>query len=244
MATFPLIGNYGVPPPTKDPLGLPAYYESDRIHVSGLVVADYSETPNHWQSSMTLSEWLIKEEVPAIFGVDTRALTKILRVKGCEKGKIIVSPPAAEKWSDARKGDTKDKSCKSKDDLPFIDVNAHNLVANVSTKTVTTYGDGALRVVAFDCGIKAQIVRDLVARGASVTVVPWDHDISMMDYDGIFVSNGPGDPAMAQATIESLRRAMEKPKPKPIFGICLGNQVHSPTARRPRASRCAMRRKL
>jgi carbamoyl-phosphate synthase (ammonia) len=213
VLTYPLIGNYGVPGrDAKDALGLPKFFESDRIWVDGLIVQDYSAEYSHWNASSSLSDWLKENNIPAIHGIDTRLLTKKIRDKGALLGKIIF--------------DTGSAVAKA----PFVDPNKRNLVAEVSSKEVRVYGKGnKVRVLAVDCGMKHNMIRMLVERGAEVKVVPWDHDIAAERdwYDGLFISNGPGDPARCTPLIKQLRTAISCPdgKEKPIFGICLGNQL-------------------
>lgn len=151
MLTYPLIGNYGVPPQSEK-TGLPEFFESDSIHIKALVVSDYSFEHSHWNAAESLSDWLKRSSVPAIYGVDTRMLTKIIREKGTMLGKIVIEgmPEPAE----------------------FIDQNAENLVAQVSCTQPQTYGDGPLKIVLVDCGCKNNIIRCLVKRGATVTRVP------------------------------------------------------------------------
>ena len=214
VLTYPIVGSYGVPDRAKlDALGLPAFFESSRIQVDGLVVQDYAGAYSHWNAASSLGEWLKESNVPGIAGVDTRLLTSRIRDRGAMLGKIIF-----DGGSPVAKG-------------PFADPNARNLVDEVSSRTVRTYGKGnPIKVLAVDCGIKANIIRNLVARGMEVKVVPWDHDLASERawYQGLFISNGPGDPARCTTLIDNLRAAMAAPGPaKPIFGICLGNQLLS-----------------
>lgn len=214
VTTFPLQGNYGVPPRDNNTDGsaaLSEYFEGDHIHPRGLVVQDYSWDNSHWQSDRSLDEWLREEKIPAIYGVDTRALTKHLRDHGSMLGKILV-------------GDAAD------DDVEWYDPNKENLVAKTSCKEVAEYGDpnAAKTVVLVDCGVKHNIVRCLTRRGVKVVRVPWDYDYTSLPYDGVFISNGPGDPDMADKTVEVLRKAIEIGKP--ICGICMGNQLLSKAA--------------
>lgn len=199
VATYPLIGNYGVPDNVSDG-NLLRYWESEQIHVSGLVVAEYSERYSHWNASKSLSQWLTEHKIPAISGLDTRALTKKIRERGCVLGKIIV-----------------DK------DIEWIDPNKEDLVGQVSIKQKTIYGSGKHKIVLVDCGVKNNIIRCLLNRDTTVIRVPYDYDFTIEDYDGLFISNGPGDPKMNIKTIEHLRKAMTIDKP--IMGICLGNQL-------------------
>eukprot|EP00939_MAST-03C_sp_MAST-3C-sp1_P001072 g1072.t1 len=206
VLTYPLIGNYGVPNTNdKDDLGLPKHFESDQIHIRGLIVMDYSHEHNHWNSMMSLGAWLKRFNIPALYGLDTRLLTKKIRESGVILGKIQFP---------------QDKN------LALADPNSTNLVQEVSTKTVRVFGKGNKpRIVGFDCGIKYNIIRFLVNKGVELTVVPFDYDLknSDLEYDGVFISNGPGDPTMANATVQQIRWALTQTKP--VFGICLGNQI-------------------
>jgi carbamoyl-phosphate synthase small subunit len=170
-------------------------------------VQDYSWNNSHWQSDRSLSDWLTEEKIPGIYDIDTRALTKHLRDKGSMLGKIIID------------------GC---DDVDFYDPNKENLVAKTSCKDVQEYGEGEKLVVLVDCGVKHNIVRCLTKRGVRVVRVPWDYDFTSINYDGLFISNGPGDPDMATATVENIRKAIEIGKP--ICGICMGNQLLSKAA--------------
>lgn len=190
--TYPLIGNYGVP---SDPEA----FESDRIQIQALVISDYSKAYSHWNSKKSLSDWLIEHKIPAICGVDTRALTKKLRSKGVMLGKVILEK-----------------------DVEIHDPNKDNLVAEVSIKEPVIYGKGK-KIVLLDCGVKNNIIKSLQARGLEVKRVPWDHDIFTEEFQGLFISNGPGDPKMCAETIANVRKAIEKKIP--VMGICLGNQI-------------------
>ncbi len=192
VCTFPLVGNYGVPDEK--------FFESNKIQVSGLVVSEYSETYSHADAKLSLSTWLKRSGVPAITGVDTRALTKKLREHGVMLGALSETKPSK-----------------------FIDPNKENLVADVSPKEVQTYGTGKKKIVLVDCGAKENIVRSLIARDVTVIRVPWDYDFTKMEYDGLLLSNGPGDPTRCGVTIAHIKKAMAQKKP--ILGICLGNQL-------------------
>jgi carbamoyl-phosphate synthase small subunit len=200
VSTYPMIGNYGIPGnETTD--NIPDFFESDRIHVQGLIVDNYSFEHSHWNAKKSLSDWLKEYDIPAIYGIDTRALTKRLREKGSMLGKIVVDGNIPADY----------------------DPNKDNLVAQVSCKEVSTYGKGNKKVVLVDCGVKNNIIRCFTKRGVEVTRVPWDYDFTTLQYDGLFISNGPGDPKMCTATIQNLRKALQQDKP--IYGICLGNQL-------------------
>ncbi len=200
VPTYPMIGNYGVP---SDEMvcGVSKFYESERIQCSALIISDYSENCSHWDSELSLGDWLKKWKVPGLCGVDTRALTKKLREQGSMLGKIVFDS----------------------EDIPFYNPDEDNLVAQVSTKEPLTYGSGRHKVLLVDCGMKNNILRCLLKHDVSVKRVPWDYDFSGEDYDGLFISNGPGDPRQCGATIEHLRAALQDDRP--IMGICLGNQL-------------------
>ncbi len=202
--TYPLIGNYGVPSFDFSEDNLPINMEGKKIYAEALIISDYSFEYSHWNAIKSLDAWLKLEQVPGIYGIDTRKLTKLLREKGSMKGKIVVE---------------KD------DEIAFMDPNLINQVAKVSCEEVINYGEGEgkKRVILVDCGVKSNIVRCLLKRGVAVTRVPWDYDFNHLEYDGLFLSNGPGDPDTCDATVQNIRKAMETGKP--IFGICMGNQL-------------------
>ncbi len=204
VATYPLLGNYGVPPQGDTSANLSRYYEGDRIHCRAIIAQDYSWQHSHWLAERSLSDWLKEQEVAGIYGIDTRTLAKHLRDKGSMLGKIII-------------GD------QDPDQVEWYDPNNENLVAKTSCTEVETYGDGPKTVVLVDCGVKHNIVRCLTRRGVKVVRVPWDYDFTTIPYDGLFISNGPGNPDFAQVTVDNLRKAMEIGKP--ICGICMGNQL-------------------
>ncbi|HTR19097.1 MAG TPA: glutamine-hydrolyzing carbamoyl-phosphate synthase small subunit [Candidatus Paceibacterota bacterium] len=192
VCTYPLVGNYGVPDKR--------YFESTKIQVSGLVVAEYSQEYSHHTAKESLSQWLKESGVPAITGVDTRALTKRLRERGVMLGALAEQAPKK-----------------------FPDPNEENLVALVSPKRKRVYGNGPIRIVLVDCGAKENIVRKLVRKETTVIRVPWDYDFTHEDYRALAISNGPGDPTQCTATIAHIRGAMADKKP--IVGVCLGNQL-------------------
>lgn len=248
VLTYPLMGNYGVPErPTSrsHDLSPPLNFESSRIHVAAIVVGYYSEDHSHFLASSSLGEWLKENGVPALYGVDTRALTKKIREKGSMLGKVLArnksgyssrpyllptslqlpsTPPTPYPWREDYL------------DIPFFDNNQNNLVAAVSITTPRLYkptveaklhpSGRLLRVVAIDVGMKYNQIRCFLKRGIEVKVVPWDCDFlsDSEPYDGIFISNGPGDPTMIKDTVDRIAKAMEKAD-KPIFGICLGHQL-------------------
>ena len=211
VTTYPLIGNYGVPDTDIDGNGLPLFMESERIHPKALVVADYSETFSHWNAKESLASWLKREHIPAITGIDTRRLTKVLREHGVMMGRISLTPdlsPAGEAFDYLQ------------------DYGSVNWVEKVSCKEVITYNKGAgKRVVLVDCGVKANIIRCLIRRGLEVVRVPWDYDFNRLEFDGLFLANGPGDPEQCSKTVEHIRAFLDNKTVRPCMGICLGNQL-------------------
>ncbi|KAI4147051.1 MAG: hypothetical protein LQ340_005707 [Diploschistes diacapsis] len=208
--TQPLIGNYGVPSSVRDEHGLLKYFESPNMQACGVVVADVAEKYSHWTAVESLAEWCAREGVPAISGVDTRAIVTHLREQGSSLARITV-------------GEEYDAD----EDEAFVDPEQINLVGQVSTKApfhVPSSGD--LHVAVLDCGVKENILRSLASRGASVTVFPYDYPIHKVahHFDGVFISNGPGDPTHLQSTVYHLRKLMDSSQ-VPIMGICLGHQL-------------------
>lgn len=199
VVTYPIVGNYGVPEKNKTQW-IEQNFESDEIQISGLVVNYYSEDYSHWNAAQSLGNWLKTNNKTGIYGVDTRLLTKKIRDKGAMLGKIIINQ-----------------------DLDFKDPNQTNLVAEVSTKEIKVYGESDIKIGLVDCGVKNNIIRCLVNKGVQVHQLPWDYDFNQNDFDGIFLSNGPGNPKMCVSTIKNIQKAMEKETP--IFGICLGHQL-------------------
>ena len=230
VTTYPLIGNYGVPDTGLGKNGLPLFMESEKIHAKALVVADYSETYSHWNARENLASWLKREKIPAITGIDTRRLTKVLRESGVMMGRIIIdhSPLTI--------------------DHCHTDYGSVNWVEQVSCKEVITYkpewsmvnGQCSMKkVVLVDCGVKANIIRCLIKRGIEVVRVPWDYNFNQLEFDGLFLANGPGDPEQCSKTVEHIRTFLETEQQKcsmvngqcsmekvrPCMGICLGNQL-------------------
>ncbi|MBP5769945.1 MAG: carbamoyl-phosphate synthase (glutamine-hydrolyzing) large subunit [Bacteroidaceae bacterium] len=226
--TYPLVGNYGVPPFTFEENGLPTFMESDRIYASAIIVADYSEEFSHWNAKESLAEWLKREHVPGITGIDTRQLTKVLREHGVMMGKIVFDD--AEDMQNAEITEKYDSV---------------NWVERVSCKEVITYKPDnqakdarSPKVVLVDCGVKANIIRCLLRRGMEVIRVPWDYDFNQLEFDGLFLANGPGDPDLCEAAVQNIRRfllteeakAAEGGSVRPVMGICMGNQLLSKAA--------------
>ncbi|SMY27811.1 unnamed protein product [Zymoseptoria tritici ST99CH_1A5] len=282
VITFPLVGNYGVPSrEERDALlqDLPAHFEASEIHIAGLIVASYcGEDYSHYLATSSLGTWLKEQNVPAVYGVDTRALTKKIREQGSMLGRLLMqtgtkkvangipaasgletpnnATPAATPGVGASllavnkalvpngtngangyfNGTTKEVAVF--EDIPFSDPNTRNLVADVSTSTPKIYSPSAsnalrhpsgraVRVLCVDVGLKYNQLRCLVSRGVEVEVVPWNYnfpELAGKEYDGLFISNGPGDPAMMQETVKHIKQTMDEAR-VPIFGICLGHQL-------------------
>ncbi|MCE7738939.1 MAG: glutamine-hydrolyzing carbamoyl-phosphate synthase small subunit [Candidatus Heimdallarchaeota archaeon] len=200
VLTYPLIGNYGIPNNERED-NLLKYFESEKIQVQGLIVADYSDSYSHWNAKKSLSEWMKEHSIPGIYNVDTREITKKLRKKGTLLGKIVYN----------------------KENTSFEDPNKRNLVAEVSIKKPIIYKKGKKRIVLVDCGAKNNIIRAFLSRNFTVIRVPWDYNFLKEKADGIILSNGPGDPKKCKETIDYARLALSKNIP--ILGICLGSQI-------------------
>jgi carbamoyl-phosphate synthase small subunit len=188
--TYPLIGNYGVPPPSR--------WESRRIHAAGVVVGSACPHPSHWEMEQSLIDWLAQEKVPLLTQVDTRALTRRLRASGVALGAI--------------------------GGQQFADPNQTHLVRTVSCREPILYGQGKRRIGAIDCGMKENILRMLLRYPVEVIRLPFDTDLSRIDCDAIFLSNGPGDPALCVETLAHLQNELNG-RARPLFGICLGAQI-------------------
>ncbi len=200
VLTYPIVGNYGVPDEELEDKMF-RFFESEKLHISALIISDYSAEYSHWNAQKSLGEWLKQNKIPGIFGLDTRMLTKILREKGSMLGKVIYNNAEPE----------------------WYDPNTENLVAQVTIDKKEVYGSGKNKILLIDCGVKYNIIRYLLKRDTTVIRVPYDHDLDQEEFDGLFISNGPGDPKLCKATIDNLSKAYKNDTP--IFGICLGNQL-------------------
>jgi len=251
VPTFPLIGNYGVPSREDVDItlhSLQTYFESTKIHVAALVIGSYPEEFSHYLAKSSLSAWLKESNIPAIYGIDTRALTKKIRTTGAILGKILFPKSVLEKkistnnLTSEKQEIGKENSNNWMDelvDVPWHDPNTRHLVAEVSVKQPITYSPSTssshkylsknktpLRVLAVDVGMKNNQIRCLVKRGVEVKVVPYNYDfVEDQDWHGLFISNGPGDPTTCSETIDTLSRLLKTSTSKPIFGICLGHQL-------------------
>jgi carbamoyl-phosphate synthase small subunit len=200
VLTYPIVGNYGVPSNFLED-DMFKFFESYALHISGLIISDYSEDYSHWNAQKSLGSWLKEFKVPGIYGIDTRTLTKFLREEGTMLGKIVFD----------------------NEQIELYNPNDDNLVKQVSTNEKKIFGNGKYRILLIDCGVKYNIIRNLLKRDTTVVIVPWDFDITREKYDGLFISNGPGDPKKCDATIFNLCKALQAEIP--IYGICLGNQL-------------------
>ncbi|MBR0045977.1 MAG: glutamine-hydrolyzing carbamoyl-phosphate synthase small subunit [Bacteroidaceae bacterium] len=222
--TYPLVGNYGVPPFSIEENGIATFMESDKIHAEAIIVSDYSEEYSHWNAKESLADWLKREQVPGITGIDTRQLTKVLREHGVMMGKILFDDEP--------------------NNIPTAQYEGVNYIAKVSCKEVVRYQSNQSsqntpkKVLLVDCGVKNNIIRCLLKRGVEVIRVPWNYDFNTLDFDGLFLANGPGDPDTATDSVENIKtflaaekaKAAKGEKVRPCMGICMGNQLLSKAA--------------
>ena len=233
--TYPLVGNYGVPPFTIEPNGLATFMESERIHAEAIIVSDYSEDFSHWNAVESLADWLKREQVPGITGIDTRELTKVLREHGVMMGRIVFDDVENEI-------DNGQLTIDNYEDINYVDrVSCKEIIVYKGNESrrfsidtpaaqlncqLSTVNCQLKRIALLDCGVKSNILRCLLKRDVEVIRVPWDYDYNELEFDGLFISNGPGDPDTCDAAVQNIRRAMKNEK-LPIFGICMGNQLLS-----------------
>ena len=245
--TYPLVGNYGVPSFNTETNGLATFMESERIHAEAIIVSDYSENYSHWNATESLADWLKREKVPGITGIDTRELTKVLREHGVMMGRIIFdeveneidnSQLTIDNYGNVNYVDR--VSCKEvmvyaggethrfPTDTPIAQLNRQlstiNRQPSPDNYQLSTINYPLKRVVLLDCGVKTNIIRCLLKRNVEVIRVPWNYDFNGLEFDGLFISNGPGDPDTCDAAVQNIRKAMQNEK-LPIFGICMGNQL-------------------
>lgn len=213
--TYPLVGNYGVPDPaTTDSDGIPKYFESDKIQVRGLVVHELSLTASHWNLSMTLDEWLYKERIPGISGIDTRELTKKIRTGGVMMAALAVSD------SEIDVDQIKQRLANA------TRYSSEQFMDSVSTRQKQMFGGGDKSVVVIDTGAKNAILRNIRELGYKVIKLPWNisfEEIISYNPKGVVISNGPGDPQKCPETIRTATKLIEKNIP--TLGICLGAQI-------------------
>ncbi len=218
VLTSPLVGNYGIPEDKKDKDQIEKIFEGNKASLTGLIVNEYSENFSHWNAKKSLGKWLKENKIPAITGIDTRELTKKLRTHGVMLGKIVVEKSATK------------NTTKSSKKIEFEDPNSENLVDKVGVKKPKIYKRGKKTIICIDCGMKNNIIRNFLNRDITVIRVPWNYDFieekingKKIKFDGIFLSNGPGDPAILYPLHEIIKKAFALKKP--IFGICLGCQI-------------------
>lgn len=230
--TYPLVGNYGVPPFTIEANGLATFMESEKIHAEAIIVSDYSENYSHWNAVESLADWLKREQVPGITGIDTRELTKVLREHGVMMGRIVFDDAMDNgEWRMDNYGEVNYVDRVSCKDI-IVYAGGESKTFPVSTpmeelnSQLSIFHSQLKKVVLVDCGVKTNILRCLLKRGVEVIRVPWDYDFNGLQFDGLFISNGPGDPDTCDAAVQNIRRAMQNEK-LPIFGICMGNQLLS-----------------
>ena len=229
VLTYPLIGNYGVPPRTFQPNGLSTFMESEKIHAEAIIISDYSREYSHWNAQCSLGDWLKEEHIPGIYGIDTRALTKKLREHGVMMGRIEIEGIDNGELTMDNYGEVNyvDKvSCK--DILVYSGEESHSFGIDTPAETLNSQlsilnCQLKKKVVLLDCGVKHNIIRSLLKRNLMVVRVPWNYDFNHLDYDGLFLSNGPGDPDTCDAAVQNIRKALAGDRP--ICGICMGNQL-------------------
>lgn len=203
VMSYPLIGNYGI---NSDD------FETATPTIGGFAVREYNDFPSNWRSEKTLSDIMKEYKIPGIYGIDTRKLVRSIRDYGSRRCFLTGIETTAE------------DGVKIINRTPILT----DAVSKVSRKNIEEYpANGDIKIVAIDCGMKQNIVRSLNKRGVSVTVVPYDTDgkkIESLNPDGVFISNGPGDPIDAVPVINAIKYLKGK---YPIFGICLGHQIIS-----------------
>ena len=214
--TYPLIGNYGVPSnKLQDPYGLPKYFESDQIQIKGLLIHNLSIIASHWTCIKTLDQWLYEERIPGIYGIDTRELTKKLRVRGVMAGAMSVSSNLVAEKS------------RLLELMESENYEGRNFMNEVSARHVRQYGDDKKEcIVLIDTGTKYSIIRNIIKSGYKAVLLPWDSSYEeIMKYNpaGVIISNGPGDPTHCQETIQTATKLIDTSTP--TLGICLGNQI-------------------
>ncbi|MEW6701673.1 MAG: glutamine-hydrolyzing carbamoyl-phosphate synthase small subunit [Bacteroidota bacterium] len=202
VMTYPLVGNYGIPP-MNDNEDIPENFESDRIQVQALIVSEESKSFSHWNAVSSLDGWLKKFNVPGLYGIDTRRLTKILREHGTMPGKIEIGEEKVE----------------------YYNPDTDDLISKVTVHQLEKYGSGRKRILLIDCGCKKSILKNLLQRNESVLRVPYDYDIEKEDYDGVVISNGPGNPVVYKQLVSSAKKLLQKQVP--TLGICMGHQIIS-----------------
>jgi len=209
VMTYPLVGNYGIPEmlmindESIQWHGIPKNFESDKIQIEALIISEESESYSHWTAIESLSSWLQKFKVPGLSGIDTRRLTKILRERGTMLGKIEIA----------------------NDNIDFYNPDVDDLISQVTVPHMEKHGTGKKRIMLVDCGCKKSILTNLLKRDVTVIRVPYDYDFDLEDFDGVVISNGPGNPVVYKQLVYSVKKLLLKQVP--ILGICMGHQILS-----------------
>lgn len=203
VLTYPLVGNYGVPAYDKKN-SISKLFESKKIQISGLIVSEQSESYSHWNAEKSLSDWLREFDVPGICGIDTRKLTRQLREHGTMLGKIELG---------------------QNNELEFYNPDDDDLMAKVTVPKVERIGSGRKKILLIDCGCKNSIIRNLVHDDVTIIRVPYNHDFEKEQFDGILISNGPGNPAFYKELVSKVTKLLERKVP--MLGICMGHQIIS-----------------
>jgi len=216
VCTYPSIGNYGVPAKERDKFGIQKYFESDSIHINGLVVSEYCDRPSHYESIKTLEEWLIEKDIPAIQWVDTRRLTQFLVEKKTTMGILQVFDKSSKPNIQALREEVKE----------LENLNKINLVELVSTQKIKTYSceNSKGTVLIIDLGLKNNILRILLEKRMNIIVVPHNYSynkIMELSHDGILISNGPGNPKIYTEITNLIRKLLNTDIP--MMGIGLGH---------------------
>lgn len=213
--SYPLIGNYGVPSlPVNDDAMIPSGFESHKVHVAGIIVSVDSEDAYHWNSFHSLDNWMKQQGIPGIAGLDTRHLVHLIRGGIHLRGRFEVE--------DAKRSVALLSGAKL-DVGGFFDPADNDILNKVSTKERRVLGKGKTRIGLVDCGVKWNIIRQLIDRSCEVELLPWNTDLTKVDCGGFLLSNGPGDPNRAEVLVKNVRKQLESNRP--ILGICLGHQI-------------------
>ena len=224
--TYPLVGNYGVPGFSVEDNGLATFMESDKIYARAIIVSDYSEEYSHWNAKESLAEWLKREHVPGITGIDTRQLTKVLREHGVMMGKILFDdePDNIPEASYEGVNFVEQVSCKE-----IVESKAAEYTAADADHLAPLRKPNGKKVVLVDCGVKNNIIRCLLRRGVDVIRVPWDYDFNTLEFDGLFLANGPGDPDTCSAAVDNIRR---------FYKLKYGHRSHNQPVRMVGTDKC------
>jgi carbamoyl-phosphate synthase small subunit len=214
--TYPLIGNYGIPSLPKDlSEAVPRGFESSRVHVASVILTIDSEEAFHWNSTSSLDHWLKEQKVSGVAGLDTRQLVHLIRQTPNLLGRIVPERPEGHRDYGPELTKVADKG--------FFDPGAYDILPQVSTKSRRVVGKGKKRIAVVDCGVKWNIIRQLIERDCEVELLPWNTDLKQVDCSGWLLSNGPGDPTRTGNLTKHVSELLSESRP--LLGICLGHQV-------------------